>query len=88
MRGSLSFGPSGVICEELTRIRGEPRKLTIYLLKKYTGMPNRQIGEFFGGLSYSAVAKLRERFSAEMKKDRSLREQLERITGELSNVKG
>ena len=93
-----SYGPEEIIAlvsrhfkiprEELTRIRGEPRKLTIYLLKKYTGMPNRQIGEFFGGLSYSAVAKLRERFSAEMKKDRSLREQLERITGELSNVKG
>ena len=37
---------------------------------------------------FAAVAKLRERFSAEMKTDRSLRKQLERITGELSNVKG
>ena len=37
---------------------------------------------------FAAMAKLRERFSAEMKKDRSLKKQLERITGESSNVKG
>ncbi|MCK4792878.1 MAG: transposase, partial [Desulfobacteraceae bacterium] len=48
--------------EDLINKWGDHRNLTIHLMKKYTGMTNRQIGEFFGGLSYSAVAKIQVRF--------------------------
>lgn len=73
---------------DLSGIRGQPRKLIIYMLKKYTGITNKQIGELFGELSYSAVAKVLERFSADMEKDRLLRKQVERICNGMSNVKG
>ena len=42
--------------EGLLRKGGENRKIPIYLMKKLTGMCNKQIGGLFGGLSYSAVA--------------------------------
>jgi len=49
----------------LTR-KGEHRDLTIYLAKRYTNLSNRQIGEIFGDLSYSAVTKVEQRFRQKM----------------------
>jgi hypothetical protein len=51
-------------------------------------MNNRHIGELFGGLSYSAVAKVNERFIAKVKKDRKLRSRLAAFSKILSVVKG
>jgi len=59
--------------EDLLRKGGENRKIAIYLMKKLTGMSNKQIGHLFGGLSYSAVAKVYQRFSAEAKTNKPLR---------------
>jgi hypothetical protein len=66
----------------------ETRKVAVYLMKKYTGATNRQIGEYMGELSYSGVAKMVERFKGKMKTDRELREKVERIEKKMSNVKG
>jgi len=47
-------------------------------------MTNRQIGDMFGGVSYSAVLKANERFSAKAKKSRTLK----RTVDKMSYVKG
>jgi REP element-mobilizing transposase RayT len=74
--------------EDLLRRGGENRKIAIYLMKKQTGMTNKQIGDLFGGLSYSAVAKVYQRFSAEAKKNKQLRKLLKELRVHLSSVKG
>ncbi len=65
--------------------RREFRNIAIYLIKKYTGITNSQLGELFGGISYSAVAKAHQRFEARLKKDNKLRRTVNAV---MSNVKG
>jgi len=65
----------------------EHRKMAIYLLKGGTGLTNRQIGQMFGDISYSAVSKAYQRFSAELRKDRRLRKDVEGVMAVLSQVK-
>jgi putative transposase len=72
----------------LTENRGNGRKAAIYLLKKHTGMTNGEIGELFGGLTYSAVAKVCGRFSKSLATDAALRAKLRVIEREMSKVKG
>ncbi len=60
----------------------------IYLLKKCTGVTNRQIGEFFGEISYSGVAKIYQRFKKEMSGNRKFRKRVAAIQERLSHVKG
>ncbi len=55
----------------LTR-KGEHRDLAIYLIKRYTNLSNRQIGEIFGDPSYSAVTKVEQRFRQKMEKETHL----------------
>jgi chromosomal replication initiation ATPase DnaA len=62
--------------------------MAIYLLKRHTGATNAEIGKMFGGISYSAVAKIKERFAREMEENRKLRKMAGKIDTELSNVKG
>lgn len=66
----------------------EIRKVGIYLMKKHTGVSNREIGELFGGLSYSAVAKTVQRLSKELESNRELRGSLKLLEEKLSSVKG
>ncbi len=68
------------------------RNIAIYLLKKYTDRTNKEIGDLFGNISYSAVAKANKRFLKEMKKDSALRKNIEEIITKIqempmSNVK-
>ena len=65
--------------KDLLRKRGENRKIAIYLMKKLTGMSNEQIGDLFGGLSYSAVSKVSQRFSVEAKTNKPLRKLLKEL---------
>jgi REP element-mobilizing transposase RayT len=74
--------------DDVLRNRIEYRNMGIYLMKKLTGMTNRQIGELFEGLSYSAVAKAYQRFSVNMRRERALRKKIEGIEANLSSVKG
>ena len=66
----------------------EHRNIAIYLLKKNTGFTNRQIGQEFGDISYSAVAKVYQRFSEKLRRDKVLRKKIAGIMSGLSFVKG
>jgi chromosomal replication initiation ATPase DnaA len=70
--------------EDVLEDKKEKRNISIYLIKKWTSMTNRQIGDMFGGLSYSAVSKANERFSAKVKKSKTLKRTVDKI----SYVKG
>jgi chromosomal replication initiation ATPase DnaA len=72
---------------EVLRKKAVSRNISIYLMKRHTGMSNGQIGELCGGLSYSAVAKACQGFSHQLVKDRSLREKIDGIAGQLSQFK-
>ena len=72
--------------EDVLQDRGEKRNIAIYLIKKWTSMPNKQIGDLFGGLSYSAVAKANERFSAKVKNNKALKNRVNRISNKMSYV--
>jgi REP element-mobilizing transposase RayT len=74
--------------DELAQVKGESRNIAVYILKSHTEMTNIEIGELFGGLSYSAVAKIKQRFSEKLLKDRSLRKKVEKLNQNMSNVKG
>jgi len=58
------------------------RKITIYMIKKHTGTTNKNSGENFGGISYSAVAKTYQRFLNQ------LRRKISEIENEMSYVNG
>jgi hypothetical protein len=47
-------------------------------------MTNGQIGEFFAGLSYSAVAKAYQRFSINLRRDKKLRKKVDTVRAKLS----
>lgn len=70
--------------EDVLEDKKEKRNIAIYLIKKWTSMTNREIGDMFEGLSYSDVSKANERFSAKVKKSRTLK----RTVDEMSYVKG
>jgi REP element-mobilizing transposase RayT len=67
----------------------EARKVAIYLIKKHTSVINREVGERFGGVSYSAVSKVVARTERKMEKDRRLRKRISSIDKIImSHVKG
>ncbi|GBE33485.1 chromosomal replication initiator protein DnaA [bacterium BMS3Bbin05] len=66
----------------------EARKAAIYLIKKHTEVTNREIGEQFGGVSYSAVSKVMERAEREMEANRNMRRRITRMNRKMSQVKG
>lgn len=74
--------------DDLLTAGGESRNIAVYLMKKLTGMTNSQIGQLFGGLSYSGVAKVHQRFSTKLERDKLLRKRIKTIKTNLSNVKG
>jgi hypothetical protein len=65
--------PSKISLDDVKENNGEYRNIAIHLLKKWTSICNSQIGELFGGLSYSAVSKTNQRFSAKLETDRKLK---------------
>jgi hypothetical protein len=72
---------------ELLESKGESRNIVIYLLKKHTGLTNRQIGDLLGGVNYPAIGKAYQRFSVKLNRDRSLRKKVKRLTAKMSDVK-
>jgi putative transposase len=64
------------------------RNIAIYFIKKYTGLTNREIGSFFGGISYSGITRVYQRFGEKVLEHRDLKKQIEEIGNILSNVKG
>lgn len=64
------------------------RKIAIYLMKERTGSRNGEIGEYFEGLSGSAVRKVYQRFKNDMKANRKLRRHVIKIESNMSRVRG
>jgi len=86
---SALFKHYGVTLDEVVgNRRSEARNAGVYLLKKYTGATNAQIGELFGGISYSAVAKIAQSFSKQMVDDKDLRGRIKNLLGQVSIFKG
>ena len=73
--------------DDLIKDKKQYRNITIYLLKKHTGMTNRKIGELFGDMSYSAVSKAYQRFSTKVSGNRYLRKIINRFNSKMSHVK-
>ena len=79
----------GVALEEVAgNKRSEARNAGVYLLKKYTGATNTEIGALFGGITYSAVAKISQNFSRLMADDKELRGRIKNLLGHISTFKG
>jgi chromosomal replication initiation ATPase DnaA len=78
----------GIPVTKLVQMKGGARDIAVYLMKVHTEMTNNEMGEYFGGLSYSAVAKIKQRFSDKLTGDSSLRKRIEKMDREMSNVKG
>lgn len=74
--------------DDLLYGKGEARNIAIYLSKKYTGLTNREIGELFGKITYSAVSRVYERLSQRAAKNKVLEKEIAIIQEDMSNVKG
>jgi putative transposase len=73
--------------EELMK-RGTARNVAIYLTKLRSGYTNREIGEYFGHISYSAVTRICERLERAMKTERDLGDKVSKLLVLMSNIKG
>jgi len=60
--------------------------LLVQPLKKYTTLTNSHIGQLFGNISYSAVTRVVQRFEQKIKKDKDLKNRIESIKADLSNL--
>ena len=67
--------------EDVFKDKRERSNIAVYLIKKWTSVTNGQIADMFGGVSCSAIAKVNERFSAKIMKDRTLRKLLIKFQG-------
>lgn len=48
------------------------RKAAIYLVHRYSGLSNEEVGKMFGGIHYSAVSKASSRFEEELGNNKKL----------------
>ncbi len=69
---------------DIFKNKGDNRNIAIYLMKKLTSIPNKQIGHLFEDLSYSAVTKIYQRFSTKLKNNKLLNKSIEEIMVNLS----
>ncbi len=76
------------VSEETVRTSSPYRTYAIYLTRKHTDLTNREIGDYFGGISYSAVTKTGTRLMAKMAGDKALQKELGRVEALMSRVKG
>ena len=74
--------------EDLTEKKGPYRSLALYLIRRATGFTNREIGDFFGNISYSAVTKSYQRFEEVLKTDRKLQRKAAMLEQHISQFKG
>jgi chromosomal replication initiation ATPase DnaA len=62
--------------------------MAIYVMKARTGMTNREIGNSFGAMSYSAVAKAYARFSTRLSEDKTQRKKVRQVSALLFTFEG
>jgi REP element-mobilizing transposase RayT len=60
------------------------KKVAIYLMKRYSGLSNSEIGHIFGGVHYSAISKSSKRLEVEMENNENLHKLIRDL---MSNVK-
>ena len=60
------------------------KKVAIYLIKRYSGLSNREIGQMFGGVHYSAISQSSKRLEVEMENNENLHKLIRDL---MSNVK-
>jgi len=53
-------------------------------MKKYPSLTNEEIGQLFDGLSFSAVSKVYQRMTKEIKENRTMRKKINKIVSILS----
>jgi chromosomal replication initiation ATPase DnaA len=70
--------------EKVLNNRKEYRNICIYIMKKYTGMTNTQIGQIFNGLTFSAVAKVYYRMAKAIEENRAMKKKVGKIISTLS----
>jgi REP element-mobilizing transposase RayT len=78
----------GLSPEQVLKERGDYRNIAIHLMKKLTSITNKQIGDLFGGLSFTAVSKANQRFMMRMKNDKKLRRRVDDVLRNMSHIKG
>lgn len=79
----------GITWEEIKKSkRSEARKVCIYLLKRYSGSSNNEIGEQIGNMTYSAVAKTCQNIARQMEEGRELSGRVNGILTQNSFFKG
>jgi len=78
----------GITREEVTTAGGgEVRKICLYLMKKHTVAPTREIGDMLK-MRYAAAAKMYQRFTKELVEDEHLRKVVLGLGKSLSYVEG
>ena len=85
---SAVSGFFGIDNKEVLNDRREYRNICIYIIKKYTGMTNGQIGQIFNGLTFSAVSKAYHRISKAVVENKAMRKKVDKIISALSQFKG
>jgi hypothetical protein len=55
------------------------RKVAIYLVQRYTGLSNEDIGKLFGGIHYSAISKASARLKQDISTDKKLLKLVEKL---------
>ncbi len=81
---ATAFGILSGALQTPGRRGNQPRKVALYLVRRYCGLSNQEIGAIFGGLHYSAVSKAIVRLDQELTENRELRKIVQEI---MSNVK-
>ena len=66
--------------------RGDYRNIAIHLMKKWTSITNKKIGDLSGGLSFAAVSKANQRFIMRLRKDIKLRRRVDDIVRNMSHI--
>lgn len=74
--------------EEIIHKKGLYRNFTLYVTRRSTGFTNKEIGRFFGNISYSAVTKACQRFEEAIKTDKKIRDNVARMEKQMSLFKG
>ena len=78
----------GIEKEAVRNDRKKYRNICVYIMKKYTGMTNGQIGRNFNDLSYSAVSKAYQRVAQTVEEKKVMRKDVKKIILILSQFKG
>ena len=78
----------GMNRDDLVESRNGSRNIAVYMIKKHTGLTNREIGQEFGGMSSSAVGKMHQSFRERARENKALQKEVHRIERRMSDVGG